>query len=109
MNAPITVRELPDLSARAWDAAIASYRNATVFHASAWHQGLNDALPGRVVRFQVEMENEVCGHWCGFLVTKFGLKVFGAPLPGTATDYMYPLFSKTPAVEAFLKSVRTWG
>ncbi len=109
VNLPVTLRELPDLSAGEWDDTMASYRDATVFHASAWHQGLSEALPGQVVRFQVEMDSEVCGHWCGFLVKKFGIKVFGAPLPGTATDYMYPVFSKTPAVGEFLKAVRTWA
>jgi hypothetical protein len=97
------------MSPQEWDDAIASYRDATVFHGSAWHQGLDEALPGHVVRFQIEMGSEVCGHWCGFLVQKFGIKVFGAPLPGTATDYMYPLFAKTPGVDEFLASVRTWA
>jgi hypothetical protein len=109
MSVPITLRELPGLSAREWDDAIAAYPEATVFHGSAWHRGLENALPGHVVRFRVEVGGEVCGHWCGFLVSKFGMKVFGAPLPGTATDYMFPLFSKAPAVEEFLKAVRVWA
>lgn len=109
MSVPVTLRELPGLSLGAWDDLMASYRDATVFHSSAWHRGLNDALPGQVVRFQIEAGGEVCGHWCGFLVSKFGMKVFGAPLPGTATDYMYPLFSTAPAAGDFLAAVRTWA
>lgn len=109
MNPLLTLRELPDMAPGDWDGAMASYPDATVFHTSAWHQGLDEALPGRSVRFQIEMGGAVCGHWCGFLVKKFGIRVFGAPLPGTATDYMYPLFSKAPAVDAFLDSVRTWA
>ena len=109
MNAPITLRELPELSARDWDDTMASYDDARVFHSSAWLQSLDEALPGQVVRFQIEMEGEVCGHWCGFMIKKFGIKVFGAPLPGTATDYMYPLFKQPPAVAGFLKAVRTWA
>lgn len=109
VNLSVTLRELPDLSAREWDDVMASYQDATVFHSSAWHQGLNEALPGRVVRFQIELGGEVCGHWCGFLIKKFGIKVFGAPLPGTATDYMHPVFSKAPAVDEFLNAVRTWA
>ncbi len=106
---PMTLRELPDLSAEEWDEVMASYEAATVFHSSPWHQCLNESLPGRVVRFQIETANEICGHWCGFLVKRFGIKVFGAPLPGSATDYMYPVFSKTPPVDQFLQSVRTWA
>lgn len=108
-SAPVTLRELADLPARAWDDLMASYRDATVFHASAWHQCLNESRPGKALRFQIEVGGEVCGHWCGFLVKKFGIKVFGAPLPGTATDYMYPLFSKAPRVDEFLKAVRGWA
>jgi hypothetical protein len=105
----IALRELPDLPARAWDEAISSYRQATVFHGSAWHQALDETRPGRVVRFQIERDGAVCGHWCGFLVRKFGMQVFGAPLPGTATDHMYPLFSAPPPVEDFLAAVRAWA
>jgi hypothetical protein len=109
MSVPVTLRELPGLSAQQWDHAVARYPDATVFHSAAWHRGLDDALPGRVVRFQIEVGGEVCGHWCGFLVSKFGMKVFGAPLPGTASDYMFPLFSKAPAVGEFLDGLRAWA
>lgn len=109
MNSSITLRELPGLSAREWDDVVASYQDATVFHASAWHQSLDESLPGHVVRFQIEMAGEVCGHWCGFMIQKFGMRVFGAPLPGTGTDHMYPLFSRTPSVGEFLKAVRSWA
>jgi hypothetical protein len=109
MSEPITLRELPDLSAGAWDDTMASYRDATVFHSSAWHQNLNEALPGRTVRFQIDRGGDVHGHWCGFLVKKFGIRVFGAPLPGTATDYMYPVLSKPLAVDEFLPAVKAWA
>lgn len=109
VNLPVTLRERPDLSAQEWDDTMASYRDATVFHSSAWHQSLNESLPGHVVRFQIESGGTVCGHFCGFLVKKFGISVFGAPLPGTGTDYMYPVFSNTLPVDAFLASVRTWA
>lgn len=109
MSLPITLRELPGMTSQHWDEVAASYGNATVFHSSCWHEVLNQSLPGEVVRFQIDAGSETCGHWCGFMARKFGIKVFGAPLPGTATDYMYPLFSQAPPVGDFLKAVRRWA
>lgn len=109
MKSPFTLRELPDVTPREWDNLVASYPDGTVFHSSGWHQALNESLPGEVLRFQIERDGQACGHWCGFMVTKFGVKVFGAPLPGTATDYMYPLFAAAPPVIEFLTSVRAWA
>jgi hypothetical protein len=43
------------------------------------------------------------------MVRKFGVKVFGAPLPGTASDYMYPLFTTAPAMTDFLTAFRSWA
>jgi hypothetical protein len=107
--ASLALRELHSLTAAEWDDIIGRYRQATVFHLSSWHQFLNESLPGRVERFQIESGGQVCGHWCGFMVKKFGVKVFGAPLPGTATDYMYPLFSVDPPSGLFLASVKDWA
>lgn len=106
---PILLRELGPLSDDAWNAIVSGYPDATVFHGAAWHRSLEAARPGRVVRFGIERGDRTCGHWCGFLVEKFGMKVFGSPLPGTATDYMFPLFHDAPPPEAFLAAVRTWA
>lgn len=105
----LILSEWPDCPAHRWDDAIRPYENATVFHSSVWHDALDEALPGRVVRFQVLRDGEVCGHWCGYLVKKFGMSVFGAPLPGTGTDYMYPLFRTAPPAGEFLQAVRRWA
>ncbi|MEO8075170.1 MAG: GNAT family N-acetyltransferase [Acidobacteriota bacterium] len=109
MKSRLTLRELPHVTPGEWDDLISRYPNDTVFHSSSWHQALNECLPGEVRRFQIEQDGQTCGHWCGFMVTKFGLKVFGAPLPGTATDYMYPLFVSAPPVVDFLDAVRAWA
>ncbi|MEP6916731.1 MAG: hypothetical protein ABJC89_13855, partial [Acidobacteriota bacterium] len=109
MKSRLTLRELPHVTSGEWDDLISRYPNDTVFHSSSWHQALNECLPGEVRRFQIEQDGQTCGHWCGFMVTKFGLKVFGAPLPGTATDYMYPLFVSAPPVVDFLDAVRAWA
>lgn len=92
-----------------WDQAIAVYPQATIFHRSPWHACLERSHPGEVVRFRIEAGGEVCGHWCGFLLHRFGARVLGAPLPGSATDYMYPLFSREPPVGPFLGAVQTWA
>lgn len=105
----VTLHELTELSDAAWDGLIASYPAATVFHTSAWHAVLGATHPGRVVRLRIDVDDEVRGYWCGFLLQKFGMRVFGAPLPGTATDYMFPLVTAPLDVDEFLAAVRTWA
>jgi hypothetical protein len=109
MNHAVTLRELSGLTPCQWDQVTGRYSNATIFHSSCWHEFLNQSLPGHVVHFQIDVNQRTCGHWCGFLIKKFGMRVFGAPLPGTATDYMHPLFLDTPPVGDFLTAVRRWA
>ncbi len=105
----VQLRERPDLLDDQWDEIVAGYPAATVFHLSCWHRVLHRARPGRVVRFEIHYDNELCGHWCGFLLQRFGARFFGAPLPGTATPYMHPLFSTVPPAGPFLEGVLTWA
>jgi hypothetical protein len=109
MTGGITLRERPDLTGNEWDQIVRPYAAATVFHLSCWHDVLNDSQPGKLVRFDVELDGRVCGHWCGLVLTRFGTRVFGAPLPGSATDYMYPLFSTPPPAGQFLDAVLAWA
>src|SRR5262249_35077148 len=97
------------MTAAEWDRVTAAYPDATIFHRSCWHACLENSLPGRVVRFEIVDGDAVCGHWCGFLVRKFGASVLGAPLPGSGTDHMFPLFSHAPPVRAFLAALRSWA
>jgi hypothetical protein len=106
----LTLRERPDLSDRDWNRLVRSYPDATIFHLSGWHDVLGRSHPGAVIRFQIEQNGEVCGHWCGLLLSRFGARVFGAPMPGSATDYMYPLFATTPpAPETLLDTLSDWA
>lgn len=106
----LTLRELGAMPDPEWDALVRRYPHATVFHGAAWHRSLRAARPGRVVRFAIERDGQACGHWCGFLIEKFGMRVFGSPLPGTATDYMFPLFSgPAPSPDSCLAALRAWA
>lgn len=109
MTGELVIQEHAASGADQWDHLLTRYRNATVFHSAGWHQALDDSLPGRVVRLELTRDREVCGHWCGFFVPKFGFRLFGAPLPGTGTDYMYPLFIETPPPSEFLRAVAAWA
>lgn len=106
---PVLLERLPALAAAEWDGLMAQYPDATVYHLSSWHRCLERSFPGTVVRFAVLDGDRACGHWCGFLVKKFGVRVFGAPLPGTGVDYLHPLFSHAPSVPRFLAAVRAWA
>lgn len=109
MTSGIKLRERPDLSREEWDVIVAAYQSARVYHRSSWHDVLEATFPGTVVRFEVQRNGRVCGHWCGLVVRKFGARVFGAPLPGSATSYMHPLFSTVPPAGEFLDAILTWA
>lgn len=109
MKERVSIRECVGIAREEWDEIVASYPSATIFHLSCWHDVLEESRPGKVVRFEVEYDGRVCGHWCGFLLTKFGVHAFGAPLPGIATDYMHPLFLTPPPTDEFLDAVVRWA
>lgn len=105
----ITLRERPDLAGGTWDRLVSAYPGATIFHRSCWHEVLERSHPARVVRFEILGDGEVYGYWCGLVLSRFGARVFGAPLPGSATDYMYPLFFDPPPMGLFLDAVLAWA
>lgn len=109
MNASIEFREFHGVKDHEWDKIVQTYSNATVFHFSCWHKVLQHSFPGQVIRLNILREGEVIGHWCGLLLNKYGMKVFGAPLPGSSTDYMFPLFQKKIEVNDFLNSLFNWA
>jgi hypothetical protein len=100
---------LNEISDKEWDEFVETYPDSTVFHLSCWHHVLNSSFPGRVLRFQIVKGGKTCGHWCGFLREKFGIKIFGAPLPGTGTDYMYPLFLEKVSIDSVLDAFNSWA
>jgi hypothetical protein len=105
----VTLHEMPSMPAADWDRMVAPHPDCTIFHLACWHACLDEFLPGRMVRFAVSVAGEHAGYWCGFLVRKFGLRVFGAPLPGSATDYMHPLCASVVPVGPFLDAVSRWA
>jgi CelD/BcsL family acetyltransferase involved in cellulose biosynthesis len=109
MAGVVTLRERGDLTGAAWDAHVRAHPAATIFHRACWHDVLDAVRPGGTLRFEVELDGQPVGYWCGFLMRRFGLKVFGSPLPGSATDYMYPLLSVPVAPGAILEGVERWA
>lgn len=109
MDKNVRLVVLNDISDFDWDSIVKKYSKATVFHLSCWHQVLNSSISGRVIRFKILKDDETFGYWCGVLLKKFGIKIFGSPLPGSGTDYMYPLLTKKLSANELFVACHQWA
>jgi GNAT acetyltransferase-like protein len=92
-----------------WDALIQSYEDKTLFHESCWLDHVLDIHPGsRIDYFAVRDSRAEVGYFCAQRIRKFGLPIYGSPLPGTGTNYMGPLaragVDRAALVRAILKA-----
>ncbi len=92
-----------------WDRIITSHPDHTVYHLSSWHSVLENCFKGTILRFDILHNGHICGHWCGLIVKKYGMNIFGSPLPGTGTDYMHPLFKNEIFLPDFLNGLKNWA
>ena len=101
--------EISDIHPEEWDKLIKTFPDFTIYHLSCWHHVLEDCFNGHIHKFKIIKDGVTCGYWCGLTVKKFGMKIFGSPLPGTSTDYMHPLFSEEIPLDRFIIALRKWA
>jgi CelD/BcsL family acetyltransferase involved in cellulose biosynthesis len=88
-----------------WDDRIRRYRTKTLFHESAWLAHLLDIHPdGRIRYFEVHGDAGVVGLACALEVRRFGLRVWGSPLPGTGTNYLGPALDDASLMEEAVRA-----
>jgi hypothetical protein len=87
-----------------WDQLLQQYDDRTVFQSAAWIRFLLATNPGELVQAVLCDGDSEVGHFAGIVVTKFGLRILGSPLPGWTTSYMgfalQPGISRVGALEA---------
>jgi CelD/BcsL family acetyltransferase involved in cellulose biosynthesis len=74
---------LPD-----WDSLLQSFPDRTVFQSSSWLQFLRESTRGELVLAALRNGQADCGYFAGMVITRFGLRILGSPLPGWTTSYM---------------------
>jgi hypothetical protein len=71
-----------------WEEQTNHFHDRTIFQSAAWLSFLVDTQHGEPI-FAVLMDrSEVQGYFCGMMVRKFGIPIFGSPMPGWTTAYM---------------------
>ena len=95
-NSSIEIEEISYVNPVEWDKIVNTYPDHTVYHLSCWHHVLEDCFNGIITRFKILNDGELCGYWCGIIIKKFGIKIFGSP---TAATLLSPLASIPVAPE----------
>jgi len=72
-----------------------------IYHTDAWVRFIERTHDATPVRAELRDGDTVLGHVVGLVVSRFGVRVFGSPLPGWTTLYMgFDLRPGVPRAEA---------
>jgi len=84
-----------------WNNTLHQFPERTVYQTPAWLAFLEDTQGGEIVTAALHDGNSIVGYFAGLIVSKFGLRLLGSPLPGWTTSYMgFNLHSDAPLLEA---------
>jgi len=82
---------IPSITSAEWDAAVASFDSALIFHHSAWLNFLDETQPGKNLRFRITRSGRTEGYFVARHVRKGSFSILGSPLPGWTTPHMGPI------------------
>src|SRR6185312_7974071 len=71
-----------------WDLLLEEFSDRTIFQSSSWLQFLGESTGGELVLAALRDGGQECGYSAGIVITRFGIRVLGSPLPGWTTSYM---------------------
>jgi len=71
-----------------WDLLLEEFSDRTIFQSSSWLQFLGESTGGELVLAALRDGGQECGYFAGIVITRFGIRVLGSPLPGWTTSYM---------------------
>ena len=91
--------------AAAWDALIAPYESAQLFHRRAWLDYLA-ASRGVDVRFwSIDQAGRTIGYFCGGVLRKGPFRILGSPLKGWGSNFMGPVVNADFDQAAFFEAL----
>ena len=73
-----------------WEQRTKDFADRTVFQSAAWLSFLLKTQHGEPVFGALIDGREIAGYFCGMVVSKFGVRMLGSPMPGWTTAYMGP-------------------
>lgn len=87
-----------------WDQVLQAFPDRTLFQSASWLRFLLHAQGGELVQAVLRDGDTELGYFVGIMVSKFGLRILGSPLPGWTTSYMgfvlQPDVSRRAALDA---------
>jgi CelD/BcsL family acetyltransferase involved in cellulose biosynthesis len=83
--------------------AVEMFADYTVFQTAPWLRFLAQGQGAEIVAARIERGDECVGRFTGAIFRKAGLRVLGAPFPGSSTSYMgFNLIDGVPRQDALL-------
>jgi hypothetical protein len=71
-----------------WDLLLQAFDDRTLFQSASWLRFLLHTERGELVQAVLTDGTSELGYFVGLVITKFGIRILGSPLPGWTTSYM---------------------
>ncbi len=77
-----------NITIQEWERRTKDCPDRTVFQSAAWLSFLLKTQHGEPVFGALMDGRDIVGYFCGMVVSKFGIRILGSPMPGWTTAYM---------------------
>jgi len=88
-----------------WDARIAGFETAHLFHRRAWLDYLAESQGVRIRHWAIREAGRTVGYFCAGIFRKGPFRILGSPLKSWGTNFMGPVVHSDFSAEAFLQSL----
>ena len=88
-----------------WDARIANYESAHLFHRQVWLDYLAESQGVEIRQWAIREAGDTVGYFCAGTFTKGPFRILGSPLKGWGTNFMGPVVNPGFDPHAFLAAV----
>ena len=84
-----------------WDARIAGYESAHLFHRRAWLDYLAESQGVQIRQWAIREAGRTVGYFCAGIFRKGPFRILGSPLKSWGTNFMGPVVNSDFSAEAF--------
>src|SRR5208283_5160261 len=88
-----------------WDARIADYESAHLFHRRAWLDYLAESQGAEIRYWAIRESGRTVGYFCAGIFNKGPFRILGSPLKSWGTNFMGPAVNSDFCAEAFLRAL----
>jgi len=88
-----------------WDARIAYYESAQLFHRRAWLDYLAESQGAEIRHWAIREGEQTVGYFCAGIFSKGPFRILGSPLKSWGTNFMGPVVNSDFCAAAFLQAL----